>query len=576
MAPEAGRDEDRRDGGGYGGGSRRRPRGGRRRRRREGQPQPASERRPDQRGGETPQPAQERRREQRGGGQPRSAPERRREQRSGGQPQPASGRRPEQRGGDQPQPGPERRPEQRGGGQPQPASERRTEQRGGQPQPPSGRRPGQRARRRGGGADRRRGEPRPTSERRQEQRAPQPGAGTERAGGGGERRESAAGSRQPPGPPPPPLLDVRGLRTWFPVKTGPFNARRQMVRAVDGVSLQLQGGETLGLVGESGCGKTTLGRSILRLYQPQGGRVYLQPDPELLRVVAELEAQADTLRERAAGGTAGWRELRALRARERSLRAAADRRAAAADLLAMPRAALKQARRRLQMVFQDPSAALDPRMLVHDLIAEGPQEYGTHRGRRLAAHVGELLELVGLPRAAAQRYPHEFSGGQRQRIGIARALALAPSVVIADEPVAALDVSIQAQILNLLLELQEDLGLSYLFIAHDLAVVRYIAHRVAVMYLGKIVELGDAEEITEQPRHPYTISLMASVPVADPELPLAAGGAQGDVPSPVNPPSGCPFHPRCAYRIDACSRTMPELTTDRHGHALACHNPPPP
>ena len=373
-----------------------------------------------------------------------------------------------------------------------------------------------------------------------------------------------------------PVLDVRRLRTYFPVKTGAFNVRRLMVRAVDDVSLQLQGGETLGLVGESGCGKTTLGRSLLRLYQPQGGRVYLEPNPELVRAVTALDAQADAVRERAASlAGAGWRESRSLRARERHLRAAADRRAASADLLAMPRGALKQARRRLQMVFQDPWASLNPRMLVHDLVAEGPREFGTHAGPDLEAHVRRLLDRVGLARSSAQRYPHEFSGGQRQRIGIARALALAPSVVIADEPVSALDVSIQAQILNLLLELQEELGLTYLFIAHDLAVVRYIADRVAVMYLGKIVELGDAEDVTEQPRHPYTISLMASVPVADPDLPLAGAAAQGDVPSPVNPPSGCPFHPRCPYRVDACSRTMPELVTDRAGHALACHNPPP-
>ena len=414
-----------------------------------------------------------------------------------------------------------------------------------------------------------------TPGQRQDTRDREPVAGQplpSSAGAEERGREVGRGGRQPARP----VLDVRGLRTYFPVKTGAFKVRRLMVRAVDGVSLQLQGGETLGLVGESGCGKTTLGRSVLRLYQPQGGRVYLEPDPDLVREVTDLDAQAETARQRTGEmAGAGWRERRLLRARERRLRDAADRRAAAADLLAMPRAPLKQARRQLQMVFQDPWSSLNPRMLVHDLIAEGPREYGTHAGPDLDAHVRRLLDRVGLPRSAVQRYPHEFSGGQRQRIGIARALALAPSVVIADEPVSALDVSIQAQVLNLLIELQEELGLTYLFIGHDLAVVRYIADRVAVMYLGKIVELGDAEEITEQPRHPYTISLMASVPVADPDAPLAGAGAQGDVPSPVNPPSGCPFHPRCPYRVDACSRTMPDLVTDRHGHSLACHNPPP-
>ena len=405
--------------------------------------------------------------------------------------------------------------------------------------------------------------------------------------------------RSEPPPPERPILDIRGLYTQFPAKAGAFRARRQMVRAVDGVSFQLHAGETMGLVGESGCGKTTVGRSILRLYQPQAGRVFLEPAPELVRRVTALDAEADALQARwqqmrvgpgngsgaGAGGEFGARlhtvrEARELRTRERRLRTEANQRAATTDILTMPRARLKQARRRLQMVFQDPWASLNPRMLVHDLIAEGPREFGTHTGPDLATHVRGLLDRVGLPQSAGQRYPHEFSGGQRQRIGIARALALSPSVVIADEPVSALDVSIQAQILNLLIELQDELGLTYIFIAHDLAVVRYIAHRIAVMYLGKIVELGSAEEITDQPRHPYTISLMASVPVADPDMPLAGTGAraaaQGEVPSPVNPPSGCPFHPRCASALDICSQRMPTLEVDRAGRALACHNPPPP
>ena len=399
-----------------------------------------------------------------------------------------------------------------------------------------------------------------------------------RPAAGAEPRQS---SRTRARPPARPVLDVRGLRTYFPVKAGAFSVRRAMVRAVDGVSLQLRSGETLGLVGESGCGKTTVGRSILRLYQPQAGRVFLEPDHDLLHRVLALDAEADAMRARRQAEPGTERRpagaLRRLSHKERRLRAEADRRAATSDVLAMPRARLKQARRRLQMVFQDPWASLNPRLLVRDLVAEGPREYRTHTGPALSAHVAELLRQVGLPATAAERFAHEFSGGQRQRIGIARALALAPSVVIADEPVSALDVSVQAQILNLLIALQEQLRLSYLFIAHDLAVVRYIAHRVAVMYLGQIVEQGSAEEITAEPRHPYTRSLMASVPVADPEVPFLDAGTvtSGEVPSPVNPPSGCPFHPRCPYRIDICSRSMPELQADRGGRLLACHNPPP-
>jgi oligopeptide/dipeptide ABC transporter ATP-binding protein len=240
----------------------------------------------------------------------------------------------------------------------------------------------------------------------------------------------------------------------------------------------------------------------------------------------------------------------------------------------MPKKTLLKNRRHMQMVFQDPWASLNPRMLVRELISEGPREYGTHRGKAAEKLVYEMLDLVGLPRNVVNRYPHEFSGGQRQRIGIARALALNPSVVVCDEAVSALDVSIQAQILNLLVKVQREFQLTYMFIAHDLSVVRYIADRIAVMYLGKIVESGSSAAVYHRPRHPYTISLISSVPVPDPEAQQDEIVLEGDVPSPVNPPSGCTFHPRCPYRIERCSREIPQLEDDGSGHAIACFNPP--
>jgi oligopeptide/dipeptide ABC transporter ATP-binding protein len=248
--------------------------------------------------------------------------------------------------------------------------------------------------------------------------------------------------------------------------------------------------------------------------------------------------------------------------------------AATTDVLSMSAQRMKQARRQIQMVFQDPWASLNPRMLVKDLIGEGPYELGERRGKELENLVMELLDKVGLPRVAANRYPHEFSGGQRQRIGIARALALTPSLIVCDEPVSALDVSIQAQILNLLISLQDDFNLTYIFIAHDLSVVQYVSDRVAVMYLGKIVELAKSADIYANPRHPYTISLLSAVPVADPDYQSQQIILEGDVPSPVNPPSGCTFHPRCPYRIDVCDKLIPELEKARDGHVIACHNPP--
>lgn len=377
------------------------------------------------------------------------------------------------------------------------------------------------------------------------------------------------------------LLDVRQLKKTFPVKANAFSTKSVPLRAVDGVNLNVRPGETLGLVGESGCGKTTVGRCILRLYQPDSGRIWLEADPAIVAEVeamdaerAELEAQLETVLNDGAATRSKQSSVRALRRKIRAQKVAADRKASQSDLLSMPPGRMQRARQEVQMVFQDPWASLNPQMVVKDIIGEGPYTFGTHKGATLDKWVHELLDKVGLPRNAANRYPHEFSGGQRQRIGIARALALTPKLIVCDEPVSALDVSVQAQVLNLLISLQDDFDLAYLFIAHDLSVVQYVSDRVAVMYLGKVVEVADGSQLYNNPRHPYTISLLSSIPVADPDVTVEGQILEGDVPSPVNPPSGCSFHPRCPNRIDVCDKVIPELGKDRDGHVIACHNPP--
>jgi peptide/nickel transport system ATP-binding protein len=305
-----------------------------------------------------------------------------------------------------------------------------------------------------------------------------------------------------------PLLRVQDLVKHY-TATGLFGARAHPVRAVDGVSFEVGRGETLGLVGESGCGKSSVGRTILRLQEPTSGR-------------AEFDG---------------------------------------VDVFALDRRELRRLRRRMQIIFQDPYSSLNPRMTVGAAVAEGIEIHRLARGAEVGRRVQRLLEEVGLDPGCGRRYPHEFSGGQRQRIGIARALAVEPSFIVCDEPVSALDVSVQAQVLNLLGDLQRDRGLSYLFIAHDLAVVRQIAHRVAVMYLGRLVETGPTEALLAAPRHPYTVALVSAVPEPDPGRRRARIVLSGDLPSPSNPPSGCPFHTRCFHpaRNERCRIEVPAL-----------------
>ncbi|MFS0824169.1 ABC transporter ATP-binding protein [Bacillus sp. 1P02SD] len=315
------------------------------------------------------------------------------------------------------------------------------------------------------------------------------------------------------------ILEVKNLKTYYPIKGGFMRKTIGNVKAVDGVSFEIKHGETLGLVGESGCGKSTTGRTILRLLEPTEGQILLDGE----------------------------------------------------DITNLKGKRLRDIRKDFQMVFQDPYASLNPMQMVGDIVAEPIMNYTGKSLKALKNEVIDLLKRVGLPEDAFYKYAHEFSGGQRQRIGIARALALKPKLIIADEPVSALDVSVQSQVLNLLKELQEEFGLTFLFIAHDLSVVKHMSDRIGVMYLGGIVEISEKDDLYAEPLHPYTQALISAIPEPDPRKKKERIVLQGDVPSPANPPSGCPFHPRCPMAMEECSKVKPQLKEVKPGHKVACH-----
>lgn len=316
-----------------------------------------------------------------------------------------------------------------------------------------------------------------------------------------------------------PLLKVEGLKKYFPVKKGFLGKTVGQVKAVDDVSFYVNTGETLGIVGESGCGKSTTGRMLLRLLEPSGGKV-------------EFDGK---------------------------------------DLISLSAEEMRKTRRDIQMVFQDPYASLNPRHTIEKILGEPLLVHGMKDPKERKKKVHEFLEVVGLSAFHAKRHPHQFSGGQRQRIGIARALMTNPKLIIADEPVSALDVSIQAQVLNLMKDLQEKFDLTYIFIAHDLGVVRHISDRVIVMYLGKIVEISNSENLYEKPLHPYTQALLSAVPVPDPNFEKKEILLEGDMPNPADPPTGCTFHTRCPFKMDICVRDIPQLREMEDGHSVACH-----
>jgi len=317
------------------------------------------------------------------------------------------------------------------------------------------------------------------------------------------------------------LVEIKDLKKYFPVKKGLFNPTHSYVKAVDGISFTINRGETLGLVGESGCGKTTCGRTIIKLYEPTGGQIIYDGQ----------------------------------------------------DLSSLSQKKMLPYRKKIQMIFQDPYASLNSRMTVGDIVGESIDIHGVYKGKDRMIRIQDLLRTVGLSSEHSNRYPHEFSGGQRQRIGIARSLAVQPEFIICDEPISALDVSIQAQIINMLEELQENMGLTYLFIAHDLSMVKHISNRIGVMYLGKMVEIGKSEEVYSHPMHPYTKALLSAIPIPDPEQAALRKRImlKGEIPSPIDPPPGCRFKGRCKYAKEICSEVDPELKSLGADHFVACH-----
>ncbi|MDY5957500.1 ABC transporter ATP-binding protein [Frisingicoccus sp.] len=318
-----------------------------------------------------------------------------------------------------------------------------------------------------------------------------------------------------------PLLEVKNIKKWFPAKKSPFSREKVYIKAVDGVSFTLNEGETLGVVGESGCGKSTMGRTVLRLIEPTEGQVLFEGK----------------------------------------------------DYTALKDAELRKSRTDLQIIFQDPYASLDPRMTIGDIIAEPLDIQLKLPAKERMERVLKTMERVGLNTRYVNRYPHEFSGGQRQRIGIARAIVLEPKLMVCDEPVSALDVSIQAQVLNLLMDLQKEMGMAYIFISHDLSVIKHISDRVAVMYLGHVVEIAEKADLYNHPMHPYTVALLSAIPVPDRKHKKEKIVLEGDLPSPANPPSGCIFHTRCYKAKDICKTQVPELKDCGNGHCCACHFP---
>lgn len=342
------------------------------------------------------------------------------------------------------------------------------------------------------------------------------------------------------------LIVVEDLKKYYPVLGGVLKRKIAEVKAVDVVSFGILKGECFGLVGESGCGKTTLGKTMIRLLKPNGGHIFFNTPEDVV----------EEIRKNKKSDPESSRLKHLLRAY---------------DLAYFRRSKLKRIRRRLQIVHQDPTTSLDPRMLVKDIVGEPIVAQGLAKGGKAARRVIEVLERVGLSEKQLYRYPHEFSGGQRQRIAIARAIISNPDFIILDEPTSSVDVSVRAQLLNLFVDLQKDLGLTYMFISHDLSVVECISRRVAVMYLGKIVELADTEELYKNPLHPYAQALFASIPIPDPTQRKGYAPLLGEVPSPINPPSGCRFHPRCSIAMEICKREEPPLFDVGNGHFVACH-----